>query len=266
MAPRVVSAGGAPLARVTSGDGGPVIAIALHDGHAVRPGLEQLFGLSDAERLREEDPYTAAMAPERLPRIEVLRSRFEVDLNRPRFRAVYQGPRDAWGLGVWRGGLPDAEDRVSRYVYDAFYALAFDELSRVAEKHGRFVVLDVHSYNHRRDGADAAPADGAVNPEVNLGTGRIVDRVRWAPVIDAFTSSLEDAGFDIRENVKFSGGHFAQWIAETFPEQGCALAIEFKKTYMDEWSGVADDSAIELRRAALDAAASAVRTALVGNG
>lgn len=262
MTDRIVSAGGAPLARVASGDGGPVIAVALHDGHAVRPGLEQLFGLSDAERLREEDPYTATMAPVRVPRIEVLRSRFEVDLNRPRFRAVYQGPQDAWGLGVWRGGLPDAEDRVSRGVYDAFYALAFDELSRVVEEHERFVVLDLHSYNHRRAGASAEPADEAGNPDVNLGTGRIADRVRWAPVIDAFTGSMTEAGFDVRENVKFSGGHFAHWVTETFPDAGCPLAIEFKKTYMDEWTGAPDEPAIERRRSALDEAASAVRTAL----
>lgn len=259
---RIVSAGGAPLARVTTGDGGPVIAVALHDGHAVRPGLVGRLGLDESERLREEDPFTARFVPDGLPLIQVLRSRFEVDLNRPRYRAVYQGPQDAWGLRVWRGELPDAEDRVSRGVYDAFYALAFDELSRVAEEHGRFVVFDLHSYNHRRDGADGAPADVAGNPEINLGTGRIADRSRWSPVVDAFADSFARDGYDIRENVKFSGGHFAHWVSDTFPQTGCALAIEFKKTYMDEWTGVADPTAIDRGRAALHGAAMAVRESL----
>jgi hypothetical protein len=36
------------------------------------------------------------------------RSRFEVDLNRPRREAVYRIPEDAWGLDIWRDEvLPD---------------------------------------------------------------------------------------------------------------------------------------------------------------
>lgn len=215
------------------------MAVALHAGHALRPGLAEHIALGDSERLREEDPYTAAMAPEGVRLVEVLRSRFEVDCNRPRFRAVYQGPKDAWGLSVYLDELPDAEDRVSRAVYDTFYAALFDELSRVQERHERFLVLDLHSYNHRRDGADAPAAPSSANPEVNLGTQH-VDRVRWAPVVDAFCDVMASKGFEVGENVKFGGGHLAQWVTETFPASGCVLAIEFKKTYLDEWTGEVD--------------------------
>jgi hypothetical protein len=31
------------------------------------------------------------------------------------------------------------------------------------------------------------------------------------------------------------------WIHRTFPESGCALALEFKKTFMNEWTGEVDD-------------------------
>ena len=34
--------------------------------------------------------------------VSVTRSRFEADLNRPRDRAVYLTPADAWGHQVWR--------------------------------------------------------------------------------------------------------------------------------------------------------------------
>jgi len=239
---RVIEAGCAPLARIREGDG-PVLAVALHAGHAIRPGLEEYLALPEDERLREEDPWTAQMAPADIPLIEVVRSRFEVDLNRPRFRAVYQGPQDAWGLGVYRDGLPNLEDRVSRSVYDGFYAAAFDVLSRAVEEHGRFVVLDLHSYNHRRDGVGGRPADEDENPEVNLGT-RYLDRHRWAGVVEGFLSVMNAEGFDCRENVKFGGGHFASWVSETFPDTGAVLAIEFKKTYMDEWIGTVDPEAL----------------------
>lgn len=256
----IIEAGGAPLARVVAGNG-PVVAVALHAGHAMRDGLDGYLALAASARLREEDPHTARMAPRGITSVEVLRSRFEVDLNRPRFRAVYQGPQDAWGLNVYRSELPDDLDRDSRTVYDAFYAQAFAILSRVAETYGHFVVLDLHSYNHRRNGASAPAAPAEENPEVNLGTGRL-DRQRWAPVVDGFSAVMCGSGFDCRENVKFRGGHFAHWVAETFPQTGAVLAIEFKKTYMDEWTGLVDEAAVARVRSALEAAVPVITAAL----
>lgn len=258
---RLIEVGGAALARIMEGEGGPVIGFALHAGHGVRGGLQDYFAIDDAARLREEDPFTARMVPENLTLVEVIRSRFEVDLNRPRLRAVYQDPEDSWGLRVYRQELPDAEDRVSRAVYDAFYAMAFDVLSDVVDRHGVFVVLDIHSYNHRRDGAAAAVADEYENPEINLGT-RWFDRGRWADVIESFSAAMIEAGYDCRENVKFGGGHFASWVAETFPETGLVLSIEFKKTYMDEWTGVVDEAAVDRIRRALSTAVPRVADAL----
>jgi len=49
----------------------------------------------------------------------------------------------------------------------------------------RFVVFDPHTYNHRRLGPQALPADPRYNPEVNLGTGTL-DRNRWEPVVSVF--------------------------------------------------------------------------------
>lgn len=258
---RVVDAGGAPLALVRPGAQSPVAAFALHAGHILRPGLGGLAGVDDAGRLREEDPFTALFSPPGVPLIEVVRSRFEVDLNRPRFRAVYQGPDDAWGLRVWKDELPDEHDRVSRAVYDAFYELADEELRAVEAAHGRFIALDLHSYNHRRDGAGGEPADPAENPEINVGT-RHLDRVHWAPVIDAFIGTLVEQGLDARENVKFGGGHLAHWVTESFPRAGCPLAIEFKKVYMDEWTGVPDVAHIARVREAVTAATQAAVSVL----
>lgn len=248
MIERVVECCDVPLARVIEADS-PVVAVALHAGHAVRPSLIPYLAVTDDDRLREEDPYTASIAPAGVSVVEVLRSRFEVDLNRPRSRCVYQGPGDAWGFRVWGSELPDEEDGISRAVHDSFYAALSELLAHTVEQHRRFVVLDLHSYNHRREGADAPPADGATHPEVNLGTGRF-DRERWAPVVRAFTTTMKCEGFDVRENVKFRGGHLSQWVSESFGEAGCALAIEFKKTYMDEWTGVPDlPSIARIRRA-----------------
>jgi hypothetical protein len=116
--------------------------------------------------------------------------------------------------------------------------------TELANTEGKFVVYDLHTYNHRRSGPDGPAADPTENPQVNIGTGTM-DRERWAGVIDALIQQLRDFDFpggklDVRENVKFRGGHWPRWIHEQFPASGCAVAIEFKKFFMDEWSGEPD--------------------------
>jgi N-formylglutamate deformylase len=222
----------------------PVAAAAIHDGHALRPDVANAMALDDATRRREEDPFTAQWTSVAGTRLIAHRSRFEVDLNRPRDKAVYRRPADAWGLHVWRDAPSASLVDASLALYDDFYDAAHQTFSALRERWGRFVVLDLHSYNHRRDGADAPAADPDGNPEVNIGTG-IMDRARWAPVVDRFVEDLRQADvlgrpLDVRENVKFRGGHFSDWIHRCFPEAGCAIAIEFRKSFMDEWTGEPD--------------------------
>ncbi|MGH2722338.1 MAG: hypothetical protein ACRDJO_12170 [Actinomycetota bacterium] len=85
---------------------GPVVATAIHGGHDLRPDVALFVALGDAERHREEDPYSGAWAAVGDSSVVVHRSRFEVDLNRDRYHAVYERPEDAWGLHVWREPLP----------------------------------------------------------------------------------------------------------------------------------------------------------------
>jgi hypothetical protein len=118
------------------------------------------------------------------------------------------------------------------------------------------VVLDLHTYNHRREGPNAAPASALENPEVNIGTGTLADRARWAPLIDRFITDLcgfdfQGRSLDVRENVKFKGGQFGRWVHEKFPQSGCALSIEFKKFFMDEWSGEPSPDQVQAIRQAL---------------
>ena len=233
------------------------MAAAIHSGHEVRPEVAELLAISEVDRLREEDPFTDFWTPIAPSRVVGLRSRFEVDLNRPREKAVYRVPGDAWGLQVWQDEVPEGTVQRSLEEYDAFYADVERLLSEVARRHGRFVVLDLHSYNCRREGPDGPPADPEGNPDVNLGTGSM-DREYWTPVVERFMRNLQGTeisgrGLDVRENVKFRGGHFSKWIHETFPETGCCLAVEFKKFFMDEWTGKTDAHHLEMIRMALAA-------------
>jgi hypothetical protein len=64
-------------------------------------------------------------------------------------------------------------------------------------------------------------------------------------VVDRWLAEVRDCDYfgrrlDVRENIKFFGGHLPGWIHANFPETVCALAIEVKKFFMDEWTGALD--------------------------
>jgi N-formylglutamate deformylase len=244
---------------------GQLVAAAIHTGHDLRPEVAHAMVLDEAVRLREEDPFTDTIGSAAPARVVAHRSRFEVDLNRPRETAVYRRPEDCWDLQVWRTDpLDDAVVRGSLEVYDRFYADLAERLDEVAAR-GPFVVYDVHSYNHRRDGEGGGEADAADNPEVNLGTGTVDER--FAPVVEAFRTSLsgqevQGHRLDVRENVKFEGRALAWWVHGRYPGRGVCLALEFKKTFMDEWSGVPDEAHLTQLRDALGATHEPVLEAL----
>ncbi|MGC5048749.1 N-formylglutamate amidohydrolase [Micrococcus porci] len=247
---------------------GQVVFTSVHSGHALRPEVAERMVLAEADRFREEDPFTDAIGAGVGSGLVMHRSRFEVDLNRPRATSVYTSPEQSWGLDVWRGGRLDEDvAERSRQVHDAWYAELGRRLDVLAGR-GPYVVFDVHSYNHRRDGAKAAPAPREQNPDVNVGTGS-VDREPWAPVVDGFMDSMARplvAGLgrrlDVRENVKFWGQNEARWAHRRHPDQACVMALEFKKEFMDEWTGQPDAAVVRELSAALADAADAVAQAL----
>ncbi|TWU22322.1 N-formylglutamate amidohydrolase [Novipirellula galeiformis] len=245
---------------------GPIIAAAIHNGHDTRRSIERRLAIDEDEQRREEDPITGEWTQIAKTQIVGLRSRFEVDLNRPRDKAVYQRPADAWGMKVWDTPPDPKMMEASLREYDQFYADVEALLREKVAQHGRVVVYDLHTYNHRRDGVDAPPADPHANPEVNIGTGTM-DREFWAPVVDGFIAALRGYDFhgrrlDVRENVKFRGGYFGEWIHTTFPKQVGSIAIEFKKFFMDEWQGDPDPYEVECIYEALESTVPAVEAAL----
>ncbi len=226
----------------------PIISAAIHNGHYFEKKLKQLSALSDSDRLREEDPYTGRWTNLTKNRIVANFSRFEVDLNRPREKCIYLDPEDAWGLNLWHS-KPSKEILAKiLLLYDKFYKTVSSGITDLLKKHTRIVVLDLHSYNHRREGPDSSPADPQLNPEINVGTGKM-DRAHWAPVVDRFMEDLRHYNYfgrslDVRENIKFRGGHFSNWLHEKYPLKVCCLSIEFKKFFMDEWTGDPDEMQI----------------------
>lgn len=243
---------------------GPVVATAIHDAHALRESLYPYLAIAPDDRRREEDPLTAVFTGVGDVRLRALRSRFEVDLNRPRELAMSSDPEDTWGLRIWHDTLPESEREASLAAHDRFYAMMRELLQGLVERWGSVLLIDLHSYNHRRDGADGAPADPQGNPDIELGVTTL-DPQRWGAVAECFAHVLRQTPVagrtpDVRQNVRFpTGGHFPEWVYATFGDRVCTISPEYKKIFMDEWTGRADIGALDDLRRGLQRAVEAVR-------
>lgn len=79
----------------------------------------------------------------------------------------------------------------------------------------------------------------------------------YRPVVESFIGALDglDVGgkrLDVRENVRFKGANLSHWVREHYPTTGCTLALEFKKTFMDEWTGEVDRTHLDALTKALN--------------
>jgi N-formylglutamate amidohydrolase len=243
---------------------GPVIATAIHDGHRMRPSLIPYLAISEQERRRDEDPLTGMLTSAGDVRLRVRSSRFQVDLNRPRDKALSDDPADTWGIRFWNGPLPDEELSLAHAEHDRFYAMVTDLIDAQVARWGSVLLIDIHSYNHRRDGADADPADPDGNPDIELGITTL-DPDRWGDTARRFAEALRRTCVlgrapDVRANVRYpTGGYFPEWVYANWGDKVCTISPEYKKIHMDEWTGQVDIQALEDFRNGLERAVAAVR-------
>jgi len=217
----------------------PIVCTAIHNGHELSDKIRANLAVDEDVRLREEDPFTNRFLKDCGNTIIANFSRFEVDLNRSREKCVYRKPEDAWGLTTRKTSPSDFAISQSLEKYNTFYAEAKRYFSELKKKFGTFFVYDVHSYNHHRKGPNEEFDDPEKNPEIIIGTNNMPER--WFPLVKKVQDKLTSFDYfgrslDTRINVKFPGGHFSKWIHNNFPNSACCIAIEFKKTWMNEWT------------------------------
>lgn len=222
----------------------PLLVMAIHNGHLVMRDSQPHLSIDEFRRLHEEDPYTEFLADIASNTIVNYSSRFEVDINRPRDRSIYKQPDWAWGLKVWQENVPEKVYRRIYKNYDDFYGWLKQITDTLIDRHGYFLVYDIHTYNHKRQGPAGPEANPAENPEINIGTGKW-GTGNWRSVSAKFCQMLSDykhlgRSLDVRENIKFKGGFLSDWVHKNYGNKAFVLAIEFKKFFMDEWSGAVD--------------------------
>lgn len=248
---------------------GPVLCTAVHTGHMLRPELRPYLYADDEALRREEDPLTDVLASVGDDIFCSYESRFEVDLNRSRERAFATEPRDTWGMRVWRETPPATMVDRSLLRHDQFYHLMSNWLEAMIAEYGQALLLDIHSYNHRRNGPDQQPAAAANNPHIDLGQTTF-DATRFGALAHCFADTLaaqscQGITLDVRGNVRYpDGGHWPEWVYSQYGDDVCTITLEYKKFFMDEWNGQASLPILEDLRAGLGVAIEAAKCELGG--
>jgi hypothetical protein len=246
---------------------GPVITTAIHAGHSISREMLPWLEIGERDRLREEDPMTDYFLGVGDSMLRANQSRFECDFNRPREKAVSTDPEDQWGLKIWNSALPDEQIEKSMRLHDEFYAMIRNHCDAMIARFGRILLLDIHSYNHRRDGASAAAAPLAENPDIDLGAttmnhdvygdllARFAEELRSVPVC----GQPPRVGVNIRWK---DGGNFPEWLHSIYGDDACVITLEYKKSFMDEWTGQANILALQHLREGLARAVEHARQCL----
>lgn len=226
----------------------PIIGTAMHYHHAIRADIKDKMVLSDEARFYEEDPETHRFLGRVMHCLTPNQSRYELDLNRPPDTTLYTEPKLAWGQQVWGEPLNQFEREFSLEKWYEFHTMMDCAVEDAITHHGYAVVLDFHSYNHQRKGPTNWRTDD--KPVINLGTRHLDLDDFGRKLKDDFCADIQQhtvLGEEamIQENGVFYGGYLNRRLSHLFGKRAITLSVEYKKVYMDEASGVVDETILQ---------------------
>ncbi len=213
--------------------------MAIHAGNRIRPELQEVLKVGTVDRYREEDPGTEQFIRDFPVQVIALDSRFEYDLNRSETRAIPLTPDMAWGLNVWKRPLTALEMEQSLEKYREFHQLLDIIAAYLVRRFKRAYIFDLHAYCYQREKRLTWYEDE--KPVINLGT-EAINKTVFGQDIRVFLELLQQISVDNRkisvaENEIFKGGYLARRLTAQYHRNLAVFAIEFKKIFMDEWTG-----------------------------
>jgi N-formylglutamate amidohydrolase len=213
--------------------------LVLHSGHRVRPEILEAMAVGEQDRFREEDPFMERFIAEFPVQLIARDSRFEYDLNWEMEKSIYRAGLRKWGLQVWKRALTRQERELSLAKYREFHSLLDMTTEFLLKQGSPALIFDMHSFCYQREVSQDWHADD--KPDINLGT-RDIRREYFTFLLDALLADLAGTEIDghplrVAENDLFPGGYITRKYARRYPEQVLVLALEFKKIFIDEWTG-----------------------------
>ena len=234
----------------------PVVGTAIHDGHALPPGFAAGMAIARRGAACARRIPTRSSSSATCPTASSCISRASPSISTGiATAAIYLKPEQSWGVQVF--SQPPSADlvRQAMRIHDRLLRDLRTFLRQLEEQFGRFVRprrpqlqppprrTGRPAGQRRSDAAgqhrhllDGPAALGACGRSVHRAAARVrVPRPsRWTC---ARTSPSRGAA---SRPASFT---------TSFPRTGCAIAVEFKKFFMDEWTGEADPEALDAIRA-----------------
>jgi len=135
--------------------------------------------------------------------------------------------------------LTEGEKRTTYSKFKEFHAILDIVVELMLEQDSPAVLFDIHSFCYQRERKINWFDDEM--PEINLGI-RYINRHFFSPLIDCFLEGVSGTVIDghpvrVVENELFPGGYLTRKYAQRQNRRVLVLAIEYKKIFMDEWTG-----------------------------
>jgi N-formylglutamate amidohydrolase len=215
------------------------IGLAVHAGHLVRPGIQEVLAVTPGDRLREEDPHTEMFITAFPIQIIARDSRYEYDVNWEVEKAIYGADGKKWGFQVWKRELTASERRESLDKFHEIHALIEMVTEFILKQHQMSMIFDMHSFCYQREKRQNWFRDD--KPDINLGT-QAVRRDQFSVLIDKLLEMLAATNINghslrVAENEIFPGGYLSRKYSRMYPDRVLVLSLEYKKLFMDEWTG-----------------------------
>jgi hypothetical protein len=140
---------------------------------------------------------------------------------------------------IWNQPLSPHEKAPALLKHQEFHDLIDIMIRTLLRKYRYALIYDMHTYCYQREGRIKWYEDQ--NPEINIGTGAVNGKV-FEESIRSFMRDLSGIKIGshpvrVAENQVFLGGYLSRRLSKTWQDKVLVLAIEFKKIFMDEWTG-----------------------------
>ena len=236
----------------------PIVCVALHNGHNIRPELKKSFLLSNNEQLFEENPYTDELISSFPIQLMGNDSRFEYDLNRAKALSTHY--KASSKKTVWDKPFNAKQRAISHAKHRSFYNVLKALISVVEKRFTNAIIFDIHAFNYKNFTHDLAT--------FSIGSEQI-DVERWGSVVSHFEKQLNRItlpNIEVRatKNEVFHGRGYLTTHINTHFDNTLVLPTEVKKVFMNESSGdvyplVLEELKIEFKNAVSETAAFFVR-------
>jgi N-formylglutamate amidohydrolase len=156
-------------------------------------------------------------------------SRFAIDYNREKEKAIYDNYSEEWLEKLWKEPLSKSQKNWLLAGYNEFYFT----LGNLVDTYKFNIIFDAHTMKN---------ADG--RPDMSFGTEYVP--VFYMPIVKSIKDRLEKLGYNsVAMNAPFKGGNILKYLSKRFPHVFILSMEVNKRLYMSDDRKIVNEEKIE---------------------